>query len=198
MKETILYLIRHSESTYNQRKVYYGRIDCPLSEFGVRQSQLLKGKLKKVKFDQVISSPLKRCLHTATIITGLREQEILTVDGFKELDFGLWEGLNFEEIAANYPDNWEDWKRDWKRATPINGENFMEMYNRVTKALTNILQKYQGRKILLVSHKGCLQIIASYLLIQNENLFWNFDFKQGKYSVFEIIDNFCVLKKINC
>lgn len=145
-----------------------------------------------------MSSPLKRCIDTALIITGFKEQDILKFDDFRELNFGLWEGLNYEEIAEKYPKDWDLWKRDWKNGQPTKGENFMNMYKRVIKTLTSFLQNCTGGKVLIVSHKGCLQIIASYLLTKDENLFWNFDFQQGKYSVFEIKEGFCVIKKINC
>ncbi len=194
---TTLYLVRHGETVLNSLKVYYGRTDCALSQKGLIQAKKLKDNLKEYHFDTIISSPLKRCIQTAKIITDKPEVELVLENDLVELDFGLWEGLHYLEISQTYPKVWKEWTEDWRSATPPNGESFTQMYNRVEKALNNIIKTHQDKNVLIVTHKGCLQIIASILLGGDDNLFWNFTFEHGRYSVLQINDGHCLIKNIN-
>lgn len=194
---TTLYLARHGETILNSLKVYYGRTDCALSQKGLLQARKLKESLNEYNFDVIISSPLKRCIQTAKVITEKSEEEFVLDPNLVELDFGLWEGLHYLEISITYPKLWKEWMDDWRTATPPNGESFEMMYNRVQKATELILRKYKGKKILIVSHKGCLQIITSMLLSGNDHMFWNFTFEHGKYSELEIENGHCLVRKLN-
>ncbi|WP_350342823.1 alpha-ribazole phosphatase [Proteinivorax tanatarense] len=190
-----LYLIRHGVTDLNEKGVYYGRIDCDLNSKGIRQSYLLKNKMSKICFDEVVSSPMKRCIQTAEIITA---NKITLESKLVEIDFGLWEGLDFETIKVQYPMEWEKWCNDFKDTAPPGGESFAKMFKRVKEYVTGDLLQKNTNKIVVVAHKGCLQAIASILLCQNETLFWNFTFDHGKYSLFEINQGHCTIKKMNC
>ena len=194
---TRLYLVRHCETNLNQQKVYYGRIDCPLNQNGILQAELLRECFKDIELDVIISSPLKRCTETTNIIKGDSGQQIRLEPDFIELDFGLWEGLHYKEISEKYPEEWEGWVKDWKNATPPKGESFAQMYTRVKKALDRVLKEHQGKNVLVVTHKGCLQLIASILLSGDDRLFWNLTFEHGRYSLFELSDENCLIKKLN-
>lgn len=194
---TRLYLIRHCETYLNSIKVYYGRTDCSLNQTGVLQVEQLFESFKGVSIDAIISSPLKRCTETAEILRGAFETEITLEPDFIELDFGIWEGLHYKEISENYPEQWEKWVTDWKNTAPPKGESFNEMYKRVKGALDKILNEFKGQNVLIVSHKGCLQIIASLLLREDDRLFWNFTFEHGRYSLLELSDEIWVVKKLN-
>ncbi|QNO13868.1 alpha-ribazole phosphatase [Alkalicella caledoniensis] len=194
---TLLYLVRHGETVLNQEKVYYGRTDCLLNNRGLEQGDNLKNSLSEHSFEFIISSPLQRCVQTAQIISG-SEQEILLDHNLVEIDFGLWEGLHHKEISKKFPKQWKDWNEDWQTTPPPGGESFIDMYSRVKKSIYKILSYNDGKKILLVSHKGCLQLITSILLTGSHHLFWNFTFEHGKYSVLELKDGHCTIKSLNC
>lgn len=57
------------------------------------------------KADIVFASPMKRCIMTAEAI--YPNQEMILCEGFKEMDFGDFEGKSYEELKDN-PDyiNW--------------------------------------------------------------------------------------------
>lgn len=194
---TQLYLLRHCETDLNLQKVYYGRIDCPLNEQGILQAEVLRESFKDIELDVVISSPLQRCTQTVDILLERQNKKILLEPDILELDFGLWEGLHYKEISKKYPKEWQSWVSDWKNAHPPKGESFTQMYTRVSRALGRILKEYQGKNIGIVTHKGCLQLIASILLAGDDRLFWNFTFDHGRYTLIEIIGGHIVMKKLN-
>ncbi len=192
-----LYLVRHGETEYNRKGVYYGRTDCLLSDYGVWQAEKLKNILFPVQFDRVISSPLQRSMQTAKRIIGEKQLQIQQIEGFAEFDFGAWEGKHYQEIEADDPENWQSWINDWKYAQVPDGDSFMIFYNRVKSSLAQIFAGGLDETILIVAHQGTLRVIAAELMGMKEEGYWNFCFEQGTYSLLELVDGHCTIKKIN-
>ena len=65
----MIYVVRHGQTDWNLEGRFQGRIDIPLNEKGKNQAKKTKEKLEGIEFDKVFSSPLKRALETAQIIT---------------------------------------------------------------------------------------------------------------------------------
>lgn len=194
---TLLYLMRHGETELNKKGVYYGWTDCSLSGKGVMQAEKVAGMLKDVAFDKVISSPLKRAKETAAIVSGLQLPDIVLDERLKELNFGSWEGKHYKTIQDSDRDNWDHWVNDWKKAAPPAGESFISMYRRVKQSIKEILEKYEGQTIMVVTHQGCLRIIMCILLNMKYEDYWHFTFEHGTYSLLEIEQGYCILRKIN-
>ena len=91
-----LILIRHLKTPGNEKRQYIGSTDEELSE-----QEVLNFK-QKYKIDsypqvqQVIVSPMKRCIQTAELI--YPEVQIQQESLLKECDFGIFEGKTYEEL----------------------------------------------------------------------------------------------------
>lgn len=192
-----LYLVRHGETDLNVQKVYYGWTDCCMNSRGYEQAKELADILGEVDFDVVISSSLQRAVETATIISGFSADTIIKDDRLKELNFGDWEGVYYLEVQEKYREHWEKWGRDWKNASPPSGESYRELRRRVEECLGELLERYDGKKVLVVSHQGCLRIIPAILLGMGDDGYWNFTAEQGRYSLFEIENGHCTVKRLN-
>lgn len=195
---TNLYIVRHGETELNRNKVYQGWIDSKLTEEGKKQCGELRNKLKGIAFDVVITSPLRRAVDSAEIIIGSESKELILCDGFKELNFGQWDAMNYKDIEKAYPEEWKLWSEDWVNYTIPGGENFNMFYERVRISLFEILHKYRDKTVLLVAHEGTLKIITILLLKLNLEHYWNFKFHFGSYGWFEITDDFAVIRNLNC
>lgn len=198
---TKLYCVRHGETELNVKGVYYGATDIDLSEKGEEQCLKLGELLKNIKFDIIISSPLKRSVKSAEIITSFLgyylKQSLFLEDDFKEINFGLWEGLHYSEVQNNFKESWDLWAKDWENTSPPQGEAFIDFFIRVKLSLEKMLKDNQDKSILIVAHQGVLRIIFSVLLNLGSKGFWNFSFDHGKYSEIEILDGHTIIKKIN-
>lgn len=195
---TNLYVARHGETELNKKKVYQGWIESKLTEEGKKQCGELRNKLKGIAFDVVITSPLRRAVDSAEIIIGNESKELLLCNGFKELNFGQWDNMNYKDIEKSYPEEWKLWSEDWINYTIPGGENFNMFYERVKISLFEILHKYKDKTVLLVSHEGTLKVITILLLKLSLEHYWNFKFHFGSYSWFEITDDFAVIRNLNC
>lgn len=94
-----LVLLRHAMTCGNEQKRYIGTTDEGLSEKG-RHSLLhfvVDGRYPAV--DRVYCSPMKRCVQTAGLVWPA--QALITVDAFRECDFGAFEGKNYRELCGD-------------------------------------------------------------------------------------------------
>jgi broad specificity phosphatase PhoE len=100
-----LWLARHGETPWTISRRHTGWTDVPLTPEGERQArEELAPKLAGVRFDIVLSSPLRRALVTARL-AGF-EPEI--DDRLREFDYGEYEGSTTEEIHRERP-AWDLW-----------------------------------------------------------------------------------------
>jgi len=97
---TTLYLIRHGITEWNIKKKYCGRINVPLSNQGKRQAAKLAKRLTSVEFDIIYSSNKKRAIQTAGIV--FKNKQIIRVKELQEVNFGVMEGLTYEQILKKY------------------------------------------------------------------------------------------------
>ncbi|MBO0452158.1 histidine phosphatase family protein [Candidatus Enterococcus murrayae] len=175
-----IYLIRHGETEYNRRRLFYGKSDISLNETGIEQANWLAEKFKEGKIDAVIyTSSLRRTIETAKLI--FPNQPIISLEDLDEKDFGLWEGMSADQINTEYPVEWEKWLLSPFEYTPKNAEKFSVFQNRVLSCFNDLLQKKED--FVLVGHLGVLRtILKTYF---SELNFWEIDLEQGNYTVME-------------
>ena len=74
-----------------------------------------------------------------------------THDGLVETDFGDWERLTFLEAAERDQELHRRWLADASVAPP-NGESFNEVHARVRSARDELVDRFAGQTVVLVSH----------------------------------------------
>ncbi|MDC7241891.1 MAG: histidine phosphatase family protein, partial [Spirochaetales bacterium] len=63
-----LYIMRHGETIWNSEKRYQGQLDSPLTETGIRRTEIQRERLKDLHFSAVYCSPLGRTRQTLEIL----------------------------------------------------------------------------------------------------------------------------------
>ena len=185
-----LYLLRHGETTLNQKKVYYGSTDCELTAKGEAQAASLRPIFADIPFDTVWSSPLKRATATAALALGVDRPDLARDERLAEMAFGAWEGCSWQDLQGDAL--FETWCADWRRTRPPGGESFDDLSCRVRRFYTEVLRPFSGENGLVVAHHAVLRLLTLCLLDLYDDAFWRFAFTQGAYSVFEINDGFAV------
>jgi alpha-ribazole phosphatase len=190
-----LYLVRHGETLGNRQKLFYGRKDYALNERGREQAKRVATELKKLELDAIYTSPLKRAIETATAIAHFHPYlDIGVMDELSEMDFGLWEGLSHQEIAKEYPREWETWCRDWWETMVPQGESALQVHQRVTDCLNRIIKACppDGR-IAVISHHGCLRSAITHILGVGMESYWRFAVEPGGIVKINIVEGFSTL-----
>ena len=93
-----LYLIRHGETDSNKSFRFQGQTDIELNEKGLAQAELLAEHFKNIRLDAVYSSSLTRARQTAAPLAAVHGLEVQPVEDIKEIAFGEWEGLTYNQI----------------------------------------------------------------------------------------------------
>ena len=158
-------LLRHGETAYNANgNRYCGRTDIALTARGVDQAMRMQHLLEGYNFDAVYCSPLMRARHTAEIASG-------AVHGVKvdnrliEIDFGLWEGKRASQFIAEDPQAWDNWLQSPEDyAAGRVGETGRQVIDRVKSFYDDILQRYDGKTVLIVGHNGINRLFLAYQL----------------------------------
>jgi hypothetical protein len=99
---TRLYLIRHGEVEKAYHKVFGGRIDMELSPLGHEQVRAIARFLRDAPPDVMYASPMRRVQQTLAPLaeeTGLKP---ILLDGLREVDFGAWTGLSWDEVLQKH------------------------------------------------------------------------------------------------
>ena len=151
-------LLRHGQTQMSADKVYSGRRDVPLTEFGQQQAlaaaQTLAdrfGSGDDCSVDAIVSSPLRRCQQTAAAAAKTLGREVEVVEDLIELDFGDWEGLSFTQAQQQNGQLHSEWLNDVSVPCP-EGESLQDLHRRVRKVRKLLQEKFAGQRVLVVSH----------------------------------------------
>jgi broad specificity phosphatase PhoE len=144
--------------------MFVGQRDAELSALGQSQVKKLSERLADEKIDVIYSSDLRRAMVTAETIAAKHKLEIIVCSELREVDYGKFEGLTFEQITQLYPKlaglclNW-----DLQLKFP-DGESVEELEQRVSKFLKRLKNLDQEQTILIAAHGGPLRLIICSLL----------------------------------
>lgn len=156
--ECIIYLLRHGESVGNLNKVVLGHTNLPLTDKGKEQALLSADYLSKVKFDAIYSSDLARAYSTALPNSLYHGLGIVSDSRFRELGFGDWENRAVVELIEEYGDMfWKEWRGDFGRFTPPNGEAVVDAATRIVDAVLEVAKKHIGGAVLIASHAAVIR-----------------------------------------
>lgn len=168
-----LYIARHGETDWNVEGRMQGSKNSNLTEQGKEEALNLGNSLKETKIDYIYTSPLTRAYDTALLIKGDRDISIEIHSNLKEMNFGIWEGMQSDYIEREYGDEYYKFWKEPHLYTSIDGESFNEVIKRVKVALDDIINQNKGENILLVTHS--IVIKAIYAIVKGYELkeFWN-------------------------
>lgn len=159
-----LYIIRHGETDWNVEKKLQGQSDTELNAYGVELAQVTAKALKDVRFDHIFASPLRRAYHTAQIIRGERDVEIVTDDRLKEICFGVNEGVPAAKISEDF--HWFfDAPEKYRPAQ--GGETYEQLCERsrdfIDKVIVPLSEKEPDGRAVIVAHGALNKSIMIYL-----------------------------------
>jgi probable phosphoglycerate mutase len=161
---TVTVLLRHGQTPMSVEKRYAGRSDVPLTDAGLRQAAGAAKRLASAGLGVIMTSPLLRAVQTAQEVAAVTGAAVVTDDGFRETDFGAWEGLTFAEVRERWPAEVSAWLADPEVAPP-GGESLAEVSARVTAALHRVLAARAGQTVLIVSHVTPIKTLVAAALL---------------------------------
>ncbi|HIS70302.1 MAG TPA: histidine phosphatase family protein [Candidatus Gallacutalibacter stercoravium] len=151
---TRIVLIRHCEAEGNKNRVFQGHTDAQVSENGKKQLELLALRCRNMPFEALYSSPLRRAMETAQAVNRYHNLPMQICEGLIEINGGVWEGKPWDSFASLYPELTDQWYHEPWLFAPDQGEPMRHVYDRMRRAVCEIVKANQGKLICAVSH-GC-------------------------------------------
>ena len=158
-----IYLLRHGETVWNRAQRLQGHKDTPLTLKGVQQARAMGNTLSQV-LDGIqprafYSSPIGRSHQTAAIVADsikFDTELIVLKEELKEITFGKWDGLNMEEILADYEVIWRQRKEAKWSFAPPDGESYKMASERANDFLMGLSNEYPT---IIVAHGSLNKVI---------------------------------------
>lgn len=184
-----LYLVRHGQSVGNERQLFFGTSDHPLTELGREQARQAADKLREVSFTRCVASDLSRAWDTALICAEGRGVPVEPEPALREQDMGALEDLTWAQAEKLCGGLVGRLLSDWYHTTPPAGESPAHMLERVGACVDGIIAR--GEDTLIAAHNGSLSLILYHLgLIEEKNLLQHgWFFKHGTYSAVRVDGN---------
>ncbi|MEV4009605.1 bifunctional RNase H/acid phosphatase [Nonomuraea angiospora] len=163
---TSLLLLRHGETALSVERRFSGRGDAELTPNGLAQAAAAAERLSRepYRLDVIVSSPLKRARQTAEAVARRTGLDVEVDEDLRELDFGDWEGHTFTEVQRRWPAELSAWLADPETAPP-GGESFATVARRVQAAGERLVERYEGKTVLAVSHVTPIKMLLRLALM---------------------------------
>jgi alpha-ribazole phosphatase len=194
---TRLILARHGETPWNAWRRLQGLSDTPLSGAGRLQALALARRLAGEGVDEVYASDLRRAWETATTIAAPHHLPVRPDPRLREIAFGAWEGLTYNEIQQQDPQTLAAWQADPMDVAPPGGETLTDVVARVGAALEQIVTTHRGQIVLLVAHGGSLQVLLCLALGLAPPACCRFPLALGSLSELHLDGEAAILRRLN-
>lgn len=176
-------LIRHGQTEWNALQKYQGHTDVHLNELGRKQAATAAQYLKDHEtIEAVYASDLSRTRETAEILSRSINLPVITDSRLRELSFGLWEGMTFNEVYKEYREEFDNWYNNTSEFKVPGGESFNELVTRVMQALHEIAAEHRGT-VVVATHGGVIMALLNHLGAASD--LWQGGVEPGSISFFE-------------
>ena len=191
-----LVLIRHGDIGEEFKGIFVGKTDVPLSAEGKLQAERLRPYLKSRPLTAIFSSPQQRCRETARIATEALGLPVEVDEDLREIDFGRWERLTFDEIVsldASAVDGWARYDPDF---TFPGGERIGDFLNRVSAVGERLASQGTGRAVVF-THGGIIRALICHFLKLAPRNYLLFEVRPASLNTIRLFEEGGVLTGLN-
>jgi broad specificity phosphatase PhoE/ribonuclease HI len=166
--QTTLVLVRHGVTDHTRERRFSGGLRSTnpgLSDEGRDQIRATADWLAPLgeRIDAVVASPVRRARESGEILAERLGVPIEDEPGFAEMEFGTWDGLTFDEVAATERVALEKWLGSLDER-PGGGESLLMVQERVLAALERLLARHAGRTVVVASHVTPIKVVVAEAL----------------------------------
>jgi len=151
-------ITRHPETKNNAEKNIQSHDHAELTEKGKKELQQLLAQLKSENIEVVISSDSPRCVLTAEAITKKIGVPFTTDALLREKNGGAWGGTKKTQ------QEWDALKGTFETRKPPKGESLLETLERAKNVLKKVIEKNNGKNVLLVAHGTISKLLVGHAL----------------------------------
>ncbi len=198
-RHTDVWLVRHTQTDWNRERRYQSRSDRPLTSFGRLRAEAAARRLRRVSLSAVVTSGLQRTDVLATMIAAqhMRPIEIVCDERWREADHGDWEGLTYSEVAVHHAVQARQRFADPWGSRAHGGESSADLWTRVEMAWNDLLRRYDGEHVVIISHATPIQLLLCALLNLSFERYWQFRIDLGGITNLDLYPSGAIARMIN-
>ncbi|KAG8371464.1 hypothetical protein BUALT_Bualt13G0090300 [Buddleja alternifolia] len=157
-----IFLTRHGENRDNVR----GRIGSHSvisgsgELYAKKLAKFVEKRLNTERAASIWTSTLQRTILTASPIVGFPKVQWRALD---EINAGVCDGMTYEEIKKNMPEEYESRKRDKLRYRYPRGESYLDVIQRLEPVIIKL--ERQRAPVVVVSHQAVLRALYAYFAV---------------------------------
>lgn len=192
-----LLLIRHGQTDWNLLGKYQGQTDIALSGEGIRQVDLLAQNFPVDTLDIIYTSDLQRALMTAERLAEKFSAPLYADKALRELNFGAWEGLTYQEIAERWPQEVKNLFGAPEKLQIPEGETFLMLQRRAMNKIHEIRAENEGKNVAVVAHGAISKAILTALLHIPLHYVWMLRQDNTAVNILRFDDEFVSVELLN-
>ena len=175
MRSTTIILVRHGHVEGIDQPRFRGRMHLQLTAAGLNQAEQTSQYVARIcpHPHRIYSSPMTRCITTASIIGRAAGLAPIPEEGFTDLDYGSWQGRLVAEVERESPVEVTMWFKSPQNATIPGGERLQAMSDRVLETLDNVLRTCAGQAAVIVGHDSVNRIVLMHALGVSLERYWH-------------------------
>lgn len=192
-----LLLIRHGQTDWNLLGKYQGQTDIALSGEGIRQVDLLAQNFPVDTLDIIYTSDLQRAVMTAERLAEKFSAPLYADKALRELNFGAWEGLTYQEIAERWPQEVKNLFGAPEKLQIPEGETFLMLQRRAMNKIHEIRAENEGKNVAVVAHGAISKAILTALLHIPLHYVWTLRQDNTAVNILRFDDEFVSVELLN-
>jgi probable phosphoglycerate mutase len=126
---------------------------------------------------------MKRTTQTAEALSGAEGLTGLPHERLREIAFGDWDGMSMNAMEIESTEEVAKWRASMSQRPP-GGESILDLEERVSELVSEVILLNQGYTVVLVTHMMPSRVIAKLAQQSAESSYWNINFAPGGISIY--------------
>ena len=176
-------LVRPGSTTFDEEGRIKGALDIPLSPLGQRQSFAAGENLRDVNVECLYVAPCESAQETGRILSQHCSWKTRTIDCFRNVNYGLWQGKLIEEVRRLQPRGYKQFHDNPVGICPPGGEMLDAALQRVENVLDKLVRRHRRGTIGMVIPEPLASVVRCHLLGCDFNDIWTNQLDAGTWEL---------------
>ena len=192
-----LILVRHGQTEWNAGGRYQGQSNVALSDTGRKQARFLAERFPVKQLDAIYTSDLDRAKETAECVGEKLGVSVRPEKAFRELSFGDWEGLTYQEISSRWPKEAEKLFTAPDELVIPHGETFQELQKRALDKIQLLYKNHIDQTVAVFAHGAINKTILAGLMHIPLHYLWSLRQDNTAVNILRLDDGYVMVELIN-
>lgn len=179
-------LIRPGSTRFDEEGRIKGALDIPLTSKGTRQVKETAEQLASMHLDRLYVAPCESAQQTGKILAKRCGWKFRTVDCFRNLDHGLWQGKLVEEVRRLQPKVYKQFQENPANFCPPGGETLNDVRQRIGTMVAKLYRRHKNGLVGLVISEPMASLVRCEMLGCDFGDIWKAELNAGTWELLNV------------